>query len=260
MSVADRTRLVHLSDLHFGATDPALHAPLAAAVRDLSPDLIVVSGDLTQRARAVQFAQARVFLHDLGAPVLAVPGNHDMPLHRPLTRLLCPFRAWDRGWSPEREPAWQNDRVIVVGMNTADPFAWRRGVIRRGQLDRLGTRLASAGNRIKVVVMHHPLEHLPGEDQPLMRGASQALATLPGLGAQVVLSGHLHVSHIAPFVTAPGLLSLQAGTALSHRRRSEANAFNVLDLVAGGITAQIWHADALGQFGPAAPGQDFALG
>ncbi len=254
------TRIVHLSDLHFGALDPGLEAPLAARVRALAPDLIVASGDLTQRARAVQFAQARAFLQGLGAPVLAVPGNHDMPLHRPLSRLLRPFRAWDRGWSPEREPVWQDDRVMVVGVNTADPYAWRRGVIRRAQLDRVARVLAGAGTRARVVVMHHPLEHLAGEDQALMRGAEMALQALPGLGAQIVLSGHIHVSHAGPFTAAPGLLFVQAGTGLSHRRRTEANAFNLLDFSQGKVSVQTILADAEGGYGTMGTKREFALG
>ena len=250
------TRIVHLSDLHFGALVPGLLAPLARQVKALSPDLIVVSGDLTQRARAGQFAQARAFLDGLGAPVLAVPGNHDLPLHRPLTRLLRPFHAWDRGWSPDREPAWQNDRVIVVGVNTADPCAWRRGVIRQAQLDRVAALLAGAGARVRIVVMHHPLEHPPGEDQPLMRGAAMALAALPRIGAQVVLSGHLHVSHAGPFSAAPGVLFLQAGTGLSHRRRAEPNTFNMLEVSAQAIAVQVILSDSGAAFRPR---QDFAL-
>lgn len=254
------TRIVHLSDLHFGALAPGLETPLTARIRALAPDLVVASGDLTQRARAVQFAQARVFLRGLGAPVLAVPGNHDMPLHRPLTRLLRPFRAWDRGWSPDREPVWQDDRVIVVGVNTADPYAWRRGIIRQRQLDRVGDVLARAGSRARVVVMHHPLEHLPGEDQALMRGAAMALEALPGLGAQIVLSGHIHVSHAGPFTAAPGLVFVQAGTGLSYRRRAEANAFNLLDFSDSAVSVQTILADAEGGYGTMGPRQDFALG
>lgn len=254
------TRIVHLSDLHFGALAPGLEAPLTARIRALAPSLIVVSGDLTQRARAAQFAQARAFLAGLGAPVLAVPGNHDMPFHRPLTRLLRPFRAWDRGWSAEREPVWQDDQVIVVGVNTADPWAWRRGVIRRRQVARVGALLAKAGKRARVVVLHHPLEHLPGEHQPLMRGAAMALEALPRLGAQVVLSGHIHLSHAGPFTAAPGLLFVQAGTGLSYRRKSEANAFNLLDFSQGAVSVQTILADAEGGYGTLGPRQDFALG
>ena len=198
----------------------------------------------------------RAFLAGLGAPVLAVPGNHDMPLHRPVTRLLRPFRAWDRGWSPDREPVWQNDRVMVAGVNTADPLAWRRGVIRPAQLDRLAEVLAGAGGRARVVVMHHPLEHLPGEDQALMRGAEAALRALPCMGAQVVLSGHLHVSHAGPFSAAPGVLFLQAGTGLSHRRRVEPNTFNMLEVSAQAIAVQVILSDSGAAFRPR---QDFAL-
>lgn len=252
-------RLIHLSDLHFGALSPGLEAPLAARVRALAPDLIVVSGDLTQRARAGQFAAARAFLADLGAEVIAVPGNHDIPLLNPLGRMFWPWRAYDRGWSPVREPVWQNDQVVVACVNTADPWAWKRGRITARQLDRLAEVFATAGPRARIVAMHHPLEHQPDEAQWLMAGAAKALRRLPQIGAQIVLSGHIHLSHAGPFVAAPGLIFVQAGTGLSHRRRAEANAFNLLDLSGGTVAVQTILADEAGGYGTMGPRQEFAV-
>lgn len=253
------TRLVHLSDLHFGATSPELLDPLCARVAELAPDLVVISGDLTQRARAWQFAQARAFIARLGAPVLCVPGNHDIPLWNLWARMLHPWQAYRRGLAEGMEPVWQNDRVVVAGLNTANPLAWKQGRITAAQLDRLGRVFAQAGPRARVVAMHHPLEHLPDETQWIMRGAEEALRRLPQIGAQVVLSGHIHVSHAGPFTAAPGLLFVQAGTGLSHRRRAEANAFNVLDFLGDGVSVHTVLADADGRFGQMQPRHSFAL-
>ena len=98
------TRIVHVSDLHFGATSEGLLAPLCSRIADLSPDLVVISGDLTQRARSHQFAEARDFIAGLGVPVLCIPGNHDIPLWNIAARLICPWRAWRMGSGWIRSP------------------------------------------------------------------------------------------------------------------------------------------------------------
>lgn len=242
------TRIVHLSDLHFGATAPALLAPMCAAVAELKPDLVAVSGDLTQRARAGQFRDAMAFLARLGCPVLCVPGNHDIPLWNLAARLLVPWGRWQRHVGLPLEPEVETQGAVVVGINTANPLAWKQGRITARQLDRIAARFARAGDRARIVVMHHPLEHLPGETQWLMQGTAEALRRLPGAGAQVVLSGHIHVSHAGPFTAAPGLLFVQAGTGLSTRVREERNAFNVLDFAPGAVVVQTWIADAAGRF------------
>jgi 3',5'-cyclic AMP phosphodiesterase CpdA len=115
-------------------------------------------------------------------------------------------------------------------------------------LDRLDTVFATAGDRLRIVAMHHPLEHLPGEEQWLMQGAGLALRRLPEMGVRVVLSGHVHVSHAGPFAAAPGLLFVQAGTGLSFRRRAEANAFNLLDIRDTTIEVRTILADDTGAF------------
>lgn len=242
------TRLIHLSDLHFGATTPGLLDPLCQKVAELAPDLVVISGDLTQRARAAQFAEARAFIARLGAPVICVPGNHDIPLWNIWQRLFRPWQPWRHHFSNILEPDWRCDRLVVVGLNTADPRAWKRGRITSVQLDRVARRFADAGPRARIVVMHHPLEHLPEETQWLMAGATEALQRLPEAGAQIVLSGHIHVSHAGPFTAAPGLIFVQAGTGLSYRRRAEANAFNLLDFGPEGVEIRTLLADDTGRF------------
>ena len=242
------TRLIHLSDLHFGATTPALLDPLCEMVAELAPDMVVVSGDLTQRARPAQFAQAAAFMARLPAPVLAIPGNHDVPLWNLAERFLAPWRRYRRHIGPDLEPVLRNEAMVVVGVNTANPFAWKQGRITDAQLDHVARAFADAGPRARVVAMHHPLEHLPGETQWIMQGAAEALRRLPEVGAQIELSGHIHVSHAGPFTAAPGLLFVQAGTGLSSRTRTERNAFNVLDFTPGRVAVHTVLADEGGGF------------
>lgn len=241
------TRIVHLSDPHFGADAPHLIAPLVAAVAALRPDLVVLSGDLTQRARPEQFAAAARLIAACAAPVLTVPGNHDVPLWHLWLRLADPWRRWRRGIGAGCEPVWQSDQALVMGVNTADPLAWKAGRLRAGQLARMAAVFAGAGARRRIVVMHHPLQGPPSE-APALRGVSRALPVLRDAGVEIVLSGHLHATWVTPLDGAPGVLSVQAGTCLSHRVRGDGNAFNLLELVPGGVVLTHLRAGADGQF------------
>src|SRR5262245_27350497 len=119
--------LVHLSDLHFGRIDPGLLAPLRDTVRALRPDLVAISGDFTQRARRRQFADARAFVDSLGARTLVVPGNHDIPLYDVAERLAAPLSRYRRYISSELEPEYQDDEMIVIGVNTARALVFPLG-------------------------------------------------------------------------------------------------------------------------------------
>ncbi|ETX27526.1 metallophosphoesterase family protein [Roseivivax isoporae] len=226
------TRLVHISDLHFGRDRPELAGPLAQFVNDADADLVVVSGDLTQRARPRQFRAARAFLDRLKAPVLTVPGNHDTPLDNVAVRLLWPWRRFRRHIARTLEPVHAADDCVVAGINTADPHAWQRGRLRTGAVDRLGSRLRGpdADGKLGVVVMHHPPEHAPGDAKQPMRGVATRLGRLAEQGADIILCGHLHVWRVTPVRAAQGLLMVQAGTGLSTRGRGEPNDLNVLDI------------------------------
>ncbi|MBT9384195.1 metallophosphoesterase family protein [Pseudooceanicola sp. CBS1P-1] len=237
------SRLLHLSDLHFGRSEPALEAPLLAAISRIRPDLVVVSGDFTQRARVAQFRQARAFLERVEAPLLCVPGNHDTPLDNVLLRFLRPFGRYRRWIDRDLEPTYRDAALSVVGVNTVNPFAWQQGRFRRRALERVCTAFEDAGDRLRVAVLHHPLEHGPEVEKRPMRGAARALRGLSDCGADVVLSGHLHRAGTAPFRAAPGLLFVQAGTGLSTRRRGETNTFNMLDLSGERLRVTEWAAE-----------------
>ena len=127
--------IVHLSDIHFGRVDPATIEPLASAITRRSPDLLAVSGDLTQRARRREFAAARSFLDALPFPRLVIPGNHDVPLHNVFTRFLTPLARYRRAITDDLSPVHRDDEMIVVGVNTARSWTWGEGRINAKQVD-----------------------------------------------------------------------------------------------------------------------------
>lgn len=247
-------RIVHLSDLHFGRVDKALIDPLLSAVSGLKPDLTVVSGDLTQRARHRQFAAARAFLARLPGEVLCIPGNHDTPLDNLPVRLLTPFGRYRRFINRELEPVYRDDVMVVAGVNTVNRFSWQRGRIGRRRLSRLSQRIAHGAQPLRIAVLHHPLEHGPETPKRLMRGAGRTLDALSESGANLVLSGHLHFAEARPFQAAPDLLFVQAGTGLSTRlRHGQPNTFNVLDYAGENLDITTWEAaDAVRCFRPSA--------
>src|SRR2546423_11611694 len=112
-------KLIHLSDLHFGRVDPVLIDPLIRVIREVAPDVVAVSGDLTQRARSYQFQQARFFLDALPKPQIIVPGNHDIPLHNVFARFLEPLTKYKRYIAEDLNPIYEDEEVAIVGVNTA---------------------------------------------------------------------------------------------------------------------------------------------
>jgi 3',5'-cyclic AMP phosphodiesterase CpdA len=224
--------LAHLSDLHFGRVDKALLAPLARAVRAAEPHLVVVSGDLTQRARSAEFRDARRFLDTLGAPLLVVPGNHDVPLYNLFQRFFQPLDKYRRYVARDVEPAFIDEELAVVGVNTARSATFKGGRINAAQIARVRTRLATLGRDVtRVVVTHHPFDLPPGHGTRAIVGRARlAMQAFAACGADILLAGHLHASHAGDTAARYDVSALfvQAGTATSVRGRGEANSFNVL--------------------------------
>lgn len=227
--------LVHLSDLHFGHLDERIIPPLVHRITAVSPDLIAISGDLTQRARHRQFRQARAFLDLLPFPTLVVPGNHDVPLFNVAARLLAPFSGYRRYIGADLEPSRVDEEMAVVGLNSARALiTGGRGRLNRAQVEAVVTRLRPLpAGLIKVVVTHHPFDLPEGYPSGHLVGrAPMAMAQLAEVGADLFLAGHLHVSHVGHTaerynIAGHSALVVQAGT-LSTRGRGELNTFNVL--------------------------------
>lgn len=233
-------RLIHMSDLHFGRDRPELLEPLRQAVNELGADLIVISGDLTQRATDPQFAAAAVFIRGLTAPVITIPGNHDLPLHNLFLRIFLPWRRYRRWIAADLEPKFSDDEMVVIGVNTVNRFAWQQGWLRTRAISKICTEFAGISvQRTRVVVVHHPLEHMIDKNKRLMRNAGLGLKELSDCGTDVVLSGHLHSWHAGPFAAVEGrrsALQVHAGTSLSNRLRGEINDFNLLEISADRVT------------------------
>lgn len=242
------TRIIHLSDPHFGTVPDGLAQRLLDCVQGLRPDAVVLSGDLTQRARKFQYSLARQFLEGLPAPVLAVPGNHDVPLWNLPLRLTNPWRGWRRGLGLPLETVLAAGDAAILGLNSANPCAWKDGRVTAAQLAHLRDVFSGVGARRRIVALHHPPEPPEGEPASLM-GAEALIETCKGAGVEMILSGHLHFTQVAPLAAASGLLAVQAGTCLSSRTRRDGNAFTLLDLTAQGVEVRHFRLGADGAFG-----------
>jgi 3',5'-cyclic AMP phosphodiesterase CpdA len=227
--------LVHLSDLHFGRVDPALLQPLRSRIAAIEPDVVVVSGDLTQRARRRQFKEARAFLDTLPSPQVVVPGNHDVPLYNVFGRFMAPLESYRRYIHDNPEPAHVDEEIAVLGVNTARSLTFKGGRINEEQVEILRARLCALGDDVtKVVVSHHPFDIPVHWDKDHIVGrAPMAVRILARCGADVFLAGHVHLSHAGDTserysITGFAALVVQAGTATSNRSRGEVNSFNAL--------------------------------
>ncbi len=227
--------IVHLSDLHFGRVDPAVVEPLIARVIQSEPQLVVVSGDLTQRARSHQFKEARAFLDRLPKPQIVVPGNHDVPMHNLFARFWQPLDKYRRYITDNLWPFHSDDEMAVLGVSTARSLTVKGGRVNAEQVAWMREKFCYLEEGLtKIIVTHHPFDLPDGHDERQLVGrARMAMESLASCGADVFLAGHLHVSHTSHSakryqIKGHSALVIQAGTATSTRGRGEANSFNLI--------------------------------
>ena len=240
-------RLVHLSDLHFGAHDETLVEAVVAKIDRLRPDLIIVSGDFTQRARTEQFKEACHFLEklrDSGREVLGVPGNHDVPLYDVLRRFLSPLTRYRRFIDETLCPFIELPGVAVLGINTARSLTFKDGRISEEQVEFIRETFSRTDpNAVRVLVTHHPLLAVPvGEGVERAVGRQElALDAVEKAGVDLLLAGHAHhAATLEDLVTrAGGALVVQAGTATSTRVREQEQSFNTIDIADGCVTITV---------------------
>ena len=244
-------KLIHLSDLHFGAHDDNLVASVEQRIDQERPDLVVISGDFTQRARTDQFEQACAFLTRLrgrGHEVIGVPGNHDVPLYDVLRRFLSPLTRYKRYIDDSLCPFLDLPELSILGINTARSLTFKDGHISHQQIVFIRDSFARADpGKPRLLVMHHPLFALPVGNGPelgkAMNGHRRALDVIADLGVDLVLAGHNHraSAHRADELGhgAGSTLVVQAGTATSTRLRHEQQSFNRIELDRDGITVTI---------------------
>jgi 3',5'-cyclic AMP phosphodiesterase CpdA len=239
-------RLIHLSDLHVGARDEEpIETSLRELVLRLDPQLIVATGDLTHRGRPAEHERAATFLHRLGPPVIAVPGNHDIPHSFP-ARFTRPWVEFERGWGAT-EPVFGSDELHVVGLNSARPWRHQSGGLSGEALDRAAVQLAgSTPGALRVVCLHHHLTGAPwrSRKRPVAHRAL-VIDALVDAGAELILSGHIHQSaaserrefdvepkRSATVAIAPGLGQPRP------RRRGEARGLHVIEANASEISIE----------------------
>lgn len=220
-------QIFHISDVHFGPPHlPEVSDGVLAFIEERHPDLVVLSGDLTQRATPEQFRQAREFVDAIPVPTLVVPGNHDVPLYRFWERIFAPFAAYQKHFSEELEPIYQDDELFVLGINTAFNWTLKDGRITMRRLIEVAEQLERIPERLlKVVVAHHHMIPPPNfGTQRVLANAYEAIDLFSRAGVDLILSGHLHQAYIGNSEEfypkgRPPVVILHSGTTTSNRGR-----------------------------------------
>lgn len=246
------TVILQVSDPHFGTERAPVVEALVSLCHELSPDLLVVSGDITQRARTAEFAAAAAFVRRLRVPhVLALPGNHDVPLFNLLARALDPYAGYKRAFGAELEPSWSASDCLVLGVKTTRRYRHVDGEISGAQRERVATSLRQASReQLRIVVLHQPVA-VPrhSEDKNVVHGHAEAVQAWSEAGADVILAGHIHLPFVLPLhdgcALARPMWAVNAGTAVSSRVRWDAgNSVNVVrtaqPAVAGRCVVEHW--------------------
>jgi 3',5'-cyclic AMP phosphodiesterase CpdA len=192
------TRILHVSDLHVGAAKAAnAEWALAPLIDRFEPELVIASGDLSHRGTPQQHETAAELLQGLGPPLLAVPGNHDIPYTFP-GRFTRTYDEFERHWETT-EPVYRSDRILAVGINSVRPWRNQSGRVRESQLERAAQVLRTfEDTQLRIAVLHHHLLGAPwrSRKKPVAR-RNHVLASLVDAGAELIVAGHIHQSTVA---------------------------------------------------------------
>lgn len=234
--------VLQLSDMHFGTELPEVVEALLVLTREQKPDLLIISGDVTQRARRAQYDAALTFLERMPVPnTLVIPGNHDIPLYNIFQRFISPHYSYQRAFGSDLEPDFESEELLVLGVNTTRRSRHTVGRISWEQIDRVSHRLTRASPRqLRIVVTHQPVAITRSSDEKnLLRGREAAVHAWAHAGADLILAGHIHLPHVRPlkevFPELPRpVWSVLAGTALSYRVRGDIpNSVNLIRYQSG---------------------------
>jgi 3',5'-cyclic AMP phosphodiesterase CpdA len=230
--------IAQVSDTHFGTEVPLVLSALEHLLRTQRPDLMILSGDITQRATPVQFRAARAFVRRNGCPCLAIPGNHDIPLFNVAMRLLAPYSRYRKVFGECLEPVHRSSGCVVIGVRTTRRMRHTDGEVSRVQIARVSALLRQAmSQQLRLVVVHHPVfVNRPEDRHNLLIGHQEAIHEWAAAGADLILGGHIHLPYVAALHEEPSIGALsrrlwtaQAGTAVSSRlRRNAPNSINLL--------------------------------
>jgi 3',5'-cyclic AMP phosphodiesterase CpdA len=227
------TRVLHLSDPHFGAADSSIAEIFLAKAAELSPDLTILSGDLSMRARHEELTEAKQFVASLPTPYLVIPGNHDVPgLNQPLDRFFTPFRRYQSYFGKTLEPEFKSPGFHVVSLNSTRAFGfhadWSEGILSSRQLSRMKNRFVNAERDFRILVLHHPLLAPPNHTRSVVKPLPALLSAISECQIDLVLCGHFHRSLLAVAGSVNGWTCVvsQAATVCSTRLQGEPQGFH----------------------------------
>lgn len=232
-----RLRIAHLSDSHFGTILPGMREGLIATLKELKPDVILLTGDITQRARAKQFKEAHAFVESLNpTPTICVPGNHDIPLLNIFVRFFDPYRGFRKFFKYRLEKDYVQGDVVITGLNSCSRWRHVQGYL---NLERVDKCLREKSNQAKVhiVAFHHPMDcKRPQDEKNLLKNNKETMQVMSQNQVDLIIGGHIHdpyatVSNVRyPEVKHTSIIGV-AGTCLSWRTRKDApNSFNLIEV------------------------------
>ena len=254
------TRLALLADLHFGSVPVGLTETLKTALTTVAPDVIVVAGDLTMRSRRREFTDAQTWLKTLTAPLMLLPGNHDLPFWNIFERFSSPFARYAKATAAPLMPVFEDDCCFILGLNTTASWQphlqWQEGTARRADVLAAEKLMAAIpAEKVRVVATHHPLftvEGLP-RARPARRFAN-AIDMLTRQNVEMLMHGHLHQQYAMPMRHgSKEFLAIGAPTAFSSRVRGEPNGFWVIDITTDCFVLTLHRLELSGSYAPAEP-------
>jgi 3',5'-cyclic AMP phosphodiesterase CpdA len=246
-------RIAHLSDLHFGTEESTITNDLIDDLISMNPDILIISGDLTQRGRTSQYKSTREFLDRLPFKKIIVPGNHDIPLFDLISRFLFPLTRYKKIITGDLNPFFEDDEIAVLGINTARSLTWKEGRISYEQMKLIESKMCKIGaSKFKILVTHHPFIPPPGNPGIALVGRSiKALVVIDKCEIDLLVAGHLHLGYSGDVRTYyparnRSLISVHAGTGISRRRREQKNAYNFITVQNNKIEIDIrvWQNDS----------------
>lgn len=225
-------KIIHLSDLHFGTEQSNLINALLSDINKINPDVVIISGDLTQRARNIEYNAACSFLQSIPFPKLAVPGNHDIALYNIVERFFYPYRKYKRWINDQVYDTFVNTNLAVLGINSVTPFKIMGGYITKKQLNLVKDFFAQncMVNKNKIIVMHHNL--IRSERHKIINDSKKIIEFFANCNINLVLSGHIHLAKIETLknnYNGRPMHIITAGTPVSNRTL-ESNSYNIIEI------------------------------
>lgn len=224
-------KIIHISDLHFGMNNSQIMNAFFQDIELIKPELIIISGDLTQRAKKKQFLALLAFLQKLSATVLIVPGNHDIPAYNLFERLFAPFRAFKHYIGNRYQSFFTNSITTILGVNSVNPWAIKDGKLAKKRLIDIKTYFSQEKKAINILFFHHNFAHIKGMHKPL-ENDEQFLSYLKNSEVNIVCTGHLHYAKVSVLYknNDKPCLILHAGTLLCTRSKDGLNSYYVIDI------------------------------